>query len=225
MTTQRTCAHCGAALPVEAAPCPFCTTAQPPPIASAPSLATTEVGTEGEAAPIPAAHLFPGAMFGPYRIGRLLGRGGMGEVHEADHRVDGRAVAIKLIHHRLTTPTDRFRFLREGQLAAAISHPNSVYVFGSDEINGVPVITMELLPGGTLKDRVENHGPMDARHAVDAMLHVVCGLEAAQALGILHRDVKPSNCFVDLDGMVKIGIPGCRSPPPGVPMTRSPAPG
>ena len=129
----------------------------------------------------------------------------MGEVHEAEHVMDGRAVAVKILHQRLATPTDRARFLREGQLAAAISHPNSVYVFGSDEIDDVPVITMELLPGGTLKDRVEEDGPMGTHEAVDAMLQVIGGLEAAQAVGILHRDVKPSNCFIDLDGTVKIG--------------------
>jgi hypothetical protein len=205
MTPQRTCAHCGAALPAHAAVCSFCATADPLTRGRAPALAATEMGAASDAPSMPAAQLFPGSLFGPYRLGRLLGRGGMGEVHEAEHVLDGRAVAIKLLHERLATTRDRARFLREGQLAAALSHPNSVYVFGSDEINGVPVITMELLPGGTLKDRVEDHGPMDTRSAVDAMLHVIDGLDAAQALGILHRDVKPSNCFVDLDGTVKIG--------------------
>jgi eukaryotic-like serine/threonine-protein kinase len=205
MTTRPICSHCGSALPFQAALCPFCATVPPAVVASHPSLAPTEVGSAGDAATTDATPLFEGVTFGPYRIGRLLGRGGMGEVHEAEHVVDGRTVALKLLHHRLASPADRARFLREGQLAAAISHPNSVYVFGSDEINGVPVISMELLPGGTLKDRVEDLGPMGARDAVDAMLHVIGGLEAAQALGILHRDVKPSNCFVDLDGTVKIG--------------------
>ena len=98
--------------------------------------------------------LVPGQVFGPYRIGRLLGRGGMGEVYEAEHVEQGRRVALKVLHQRLAGPQDRARFLREGQLAASITHPNSVYIFGSDEIAGTPVIAMELLAGGTLKDRV-----------------------------------------------------------------------
>ena len=64
---------------------------------------------------------------------------------------------------------------------------------------------MELLPGGTLKDRVRNGGPLPAAEAATAILQVVAGLEAAFAGGVLHRDVKPGNCFIDRDGTVKIG--------------------
>ena len=69
----------------------------------------------------------------------------------------------------------------------------------------MPVITMELLPGGTLKDRVAAQGPLAPADAVGAVLDVIGGLDAAHAAGILHRDVKPSNCFVDHDGSVKVG--------------------
>ncbi len=129
----------------------------------------------------------------------------MGEVYEAEQIEQGRRVALKVLGQRLTNPEDRARFLREGQLAASISDPHSVYIFGSDEIAGIPVIAMELLPGGTLKHRVERDGPMLAAQAVDAILEIIAGLEAAHAGGVLHRDVKPSNCFVDADGHVKIG--------------------
>ena len=147
----------------------------------------------------------PGQVFGPYRIGRLLGRGGMGEVYEAEHVEQGRRVALKVLNQRLTGPQDRARFLREGQLAASITHPNSVYIFGSDEIAGTPVIAMELLAGGTLKDRVKEHGPLPPAKAVDAILQVIAGLDAAHAGGVLHRDIKPANCFIDGDHTVKIG--------------------
>jgi len=146
-----------------------------------------------------------GERFGPYRIERLLGRGGMGDVYEAEQIEQGRRVAIKVLSQRLNDPQDRARFLREGQLAASISHPHSVYIFGSEEITGVPVIAMELLPGGTLKDRVARGGPMRPADAVDAILQVIAGLDAAQAAGILHRDIKPSNCFIDSAGDVKVG--------------------
>ena len=146
-----------------------------------------------------------GERFGSYRLLRPLGKGGMGEVYEAEHEETRRPVALKVLSRALNDSTDRSRFLREGRLAASVSHPNSVYVYGKEEIEGVPVIAMELVSGGTLKDRVERQGPMRPADAVDAILQVIDGLEAAASKGVLHRDVKPSNCFVDRDGTVKIG--------------------
>lgn len=145
-----------------------------------------------------------GQQFGPYRVERLLGKGGMGEVYEAEDE-SGRRVALKVLTHGLDNPSDRARFLREGRLAASISHPHTVYVYGTDEIEGVPVITMEMATGGTLKDRVKEHGPLRAAEAVDVILQVIAGLEAAAAGGVLHRDVKPSNCFIDSEGRIKVG--------------------
>ena len=136
----------------------------------------------------------------------------MGEVYEAVQREHGRRVAIKVVTRRLTDPADRSRFLREGQLAASVHHPNSVYVFGAEEIDGVPVIAMELLGGGTLKDQVERTGPMDPAKAADVILQVIAGLDAAHQAGVLHRDVKPSNCFLSLDGTVKVGDFGLSIP-------------
>jgi uncharacterized RDD family membrane protein YckC len=157
------------------------------------------------AGPGASAPLAPGQDFGPYRIVRLLGRGGMGEVYEAEQIEQGRRVALKILSQRLTDPHDRARFLREGQLAASINHPHSVYIFGSEEIAGTPVIAMELLAGGTLKDRVREQGPLPPAAAVDAILQIIAGLDAAQAGGILHRDIKPANCFTDREGTVKVG--------------------
>ncbi|MCH9033883.1 MAG: protein kinase [Planctomycetes bacterium] len=96
----------------------------------------------------------PGSRFGPYRIVRTLGRGGMGEVYEAEQVESGHRVALKVLRQSLVSPTDRKRFLREGRLAASVNHPHSVYVYGTDVIDNVPVISMELMPGGTLADRV-----------------------------------------------------------------------
>jgi eukaryotic-like serine/threonine-protein kinase len=151
------------------------------------------------------AWLTPGQIFGPYRIERLLGSGGMGDVYEAEELDQGRRVALKILSQRLSGREDRARFLREGQLAASTSHPHSVYIFGSDEIDGTPVIAMELLRGGTLKDVVRERGALPPADAVDAILQVIAGLDALHAAGVLHRDIKPSNCFVDGDGTVKIG--------------------
>jgi hypothetical protein len=129
----------------------------------------------------------------------------MGEVYEAEQLETGRRLALKVLRATLRGDEDRARFLREGQLAASISHAHTVYIFGSEEVGGAPAITMELLPGGTLKDRVSAEGPMPPSAAVSAVLDIIGGLDAAQAAGILHRDIKPSNCFVDADGAVKVG--------------------
>jgi serine/threonine protein kinase len=146
-----------------------------------------------------------GQRFGAYAIVRPIGKGGMGQVYEAEESHSGRRVAVKLLSRGLGDDEERDRFLREGQLAASLSHPNCVYVFGTSEIQGFPVIAMELVPEGTLKDRVVAGAPMPAPAAVDAMLQVIGGLEAAAAHGILHRDIKPSNCFVHRDGRVLVG--------------------
>ena len=142
---------------------------------------------------------------GDYRLLRLLGSGGMGKVYEAEHRPTGRRVALKRLAQRLDSSEMRKRFLREGRLAASVSHPHSLYVFGSEAIDGTPVITMEIAAGGTLKDELDKHGPLPVGQAVDAILDVIAGLQAAGEVGVLHRDIKPSNCFVMPDGSVKIG--------------------
>jgi len=147
----------------------------------------------------------PGGQFGRYRVIRALGRGGMGVVYEAEELDTGRRVALKVLARQLDSSEHRARFLREGRLAASINHPNSVYVYGTEEIDGTPTIAMELLAGGTLQENVKQHGPLPAPAAVDAILQIIAGLEAAQAIGILHRDIKPGNCFEDTDGTIKIG--------------------
>jgi uncharacterized RDD family membrane protein YckC len=143
--------------------------------------------------------------FGGYRLLRLLGTGGMGTVYEAEQLATGRRVALKLLAQQLDSPEMRQRFLREGRLAAGVNHPNSLYVFGSEEIECAPAITMEIAGSGTLKDKLKKRGRFPVTEAVDAILDVISGLEAAFASGVLHRDVKPSNCFVGPDGSVKVG--------------------
>ncbi len=144
-------------------------------------------------------------MLGDYRLLRKLGSGGMGIVYEADHVPSGRRLALKVLNQCLDNEEQRQRFLREGRLAATIDHPNSVYVFGTEEIDGIPVIAMELATGGTLRDEVKRRGPLPVREAVDAILGIIDGLEAAHARGILHRDMKPANCFLTGDGKAIVG--------------------
>jgi serine/threonine protein kinase len=159
--------------------------------------------------------LAPNSTFGPYRIARLLGKGGMGAVYEAEDPTDGRVVALKLLSVDLDKMDARERFLREGQTAAAINHPNAVYIYGTEEIDGTPAITMELVPGGTLEDKVKSRGPLPWAEAVEDIIQVIDGLDAALTAGVLHRDVKPSNCFVGSGGNVKIGDFGLSKPVDG----------
>lgn len=143
--------------------------------------------------------------FGPYRILHLLGKGGMGSVYEVEHQETGRRLALKVLGQAIGSEELRARFVREGRLAAAIRHPHVVGVFAAEEIEGVPVIAMELLCQGSLADQVSRDGPLPPAKAVDAVLQIIDGLEAAQASGVLHRDVKPANCFVNAEGQVKVG--------------------
>ena len=201
---SRKCAQCGAELPGNLPDelCPKCLLKAA--MGTQPVLGPTgTVGLPGETRMrgLPDA----GEVLGHYRIIRVLGRGGMGAAFEAEDLESGRRVALKVLSHALDSPDARERFFREGRLAASINHPNSVYVFGTEEIGGTPVISMELVAGGTLQDRVTERGPLPVGEAVDAVLQIIAGLEAAQRIGILHRDVKPSNCFRDTDGTVKVG--------------------
>lgn len=204
-SSSHKCPRCGAELPgtVPAELCPKCLLQA--------GIETQPVSDPGGAAAPPATGAKsrglpqPGEQLGHYRIVRLLGEGGMGAVFEAEDLESGRRVALKVLSHMLDSPEARERFFREGRLAASINHPNSVYVFGTEEIGGTPVIAMELVAGGTLQERVRAQGPLPVGEAVDGVLQIIAGLEAAQRIGILHRDIKPSNCFRDADGTVKIG--------------------
>jgi eukaryotic-like serine/threonine-protein kinase len=212
MSERPKCPKCGGELPADAPGdlCPNCLlatglksqSAEDPYAEYLASTAPQGDDSEGSAT---AVQLEPGQQFGGYRIIRRLGRGGMGAVYEAEDLESHRRVALKILAHSFDSPDARKRFLREGRLAASINHPNSVYVYGTEEIEGTPAISMELVPGGTLERRVRHEGPLPIAEAVDAILEIVSGLEAAQSVGVLHRDVKPANCFLDPDGMVKVG--------------------
>src|SRR5678816_280601 len=198
-TSTVNCLECGAEIPAEAKGlCPKCLLK----LGLASQLGSTSLpASPGNSGPPPVMPF----EFGSYRIERLLGEGGMGAVYAAEDLASGRRVAVKVLGHSLDSPDTRKRFLREGRLAASINHPNSVYVYGTEEIDETPVITMELIPGGTLQERVKEGGPLPVGEAVDAILQVIAGLETAHAVGILHRDIKPANCFIEPSGTVKVG--------------------
>ena len=157
---RKTCAECGAELADDAVRglCPRCLLQAGLGSQTDPDATVAAAGGAGQRRTLPNV----GEQFGPYRILRLLGRGGMGVVYEAEEQETGRRVALKVLGRQFDSPQDRARFLREGRLAASINHPNSVYVYGTEEIDGTPTIAMELVSGGTLQERVKNQRP-DAR--------------------------------------------------------------
>ena len=141
-----------------------------------------------------------------YVLDRPIGSGGMGVVWKATEESTGRMVALKRLNHQMLADEPSVkRFLREAKLAAQISHPRVTFIYGAGEMNGQPYIAMELMPGDTLADVVHAKGPITFRQAVDNTLDVIDGLIAAHRMGVVHRDVKPSNCFVDSDQTIKIG--------------------
>lgn len=143
---------------------------------------------------------------GNYRILKRIGSGGMGTVYEGLDNASGRSVAIKIMKPGLAESSEAIqRFRQEGRLASLIAHPRCVFVFKADEEAGSPYIVMERMPGATLKDLVTQQGPLPPSVAVAKILDVIEGLIEAHKLGVIHRDVKPSNCFLLPDGRVKIG--------------------
>jgi len=144
-----------------------------------------------------------GEMLGHYRIDRRLGAGGMGMVYRArDTRLE-RAVAIKVIHEGFDDPDTRERMWREARAAAALDHPSICQVFDIGESGGRLFIVMELLDGETLADRLA-YGPLESDEVVRVGGLLLQGLGALHRLGIVHRDVKPSNVFLLGDRRVKL---------------------
>jgi hypothetical protein len=130
----------------------------------------------------------------------------MGSVYEAEDREIGRRVALKLIAaNHVSSPEAVERFRQEGRLASTLAHPRCVFVLAADEHLGRPYIVMELMPGETLQTLVEARGPLPVLEAIPKILDVIEGLQEAHHQGVIHRDVKPSNCFLEAGGRVKVG--------------------
>ncbi len=143
---------------------------------------------------------------GGFRLVRELGRGGMGVVYEAHELDSGRAVALKVLAAELSVSGEAFeRFRREARLAASISDVRCVFVYGAHQVDDSPAIAMELVGGETLQDKISRGDAIPIETAVRWAIDVIDGLEAAHRAGVIHRDVKPSNCFVTTDGQLKIG--------------------
>jgi serine/threonine protein kinase len=150
---------------------------------------------------------------GRYQIGKLIGRGGMADVHEGTDARLGRRVAIKLLKPSLATdPNFRLLFREEAQKAARMAHPTIVRVYDAGEetvtdANGletqVPFIVMEYVDGRLLKDIIAD-GPLEPREAVRIVDGILTALEYSHRALVVHRDIKPGNVMVTHNGQVKV---------------------
>ncbi len=156
-----------------------------------------------------------GSQFGPYRLRRLVGRGGMGDVYEAEDTVRERIVALKLMSQTLSSdPVFRSRMQREARTAGRLQEPHVVPIHDYGEIDGQLYVDMRLIDGKDLASMLKRYGPLSPPRAVAVVRQIGSALDAAHAAGVLHRDVKPENILVSADDfayLVDFGIASATS--------------
>lgn len=148
----------------------------------------------------PALELRPGDNLGPYRLVAPIGEGGMGIVFRAQ-RTTGGVAALKVLRRELSgDETFRRRFEREGRIAAQLAHPHLVEVVDSGEENGLHYLASRFVEGETLADRLGREGPLPLSDVIKLAAELGTGLDTLHEVGLVHRDVKPSNVMLGPDG-------------------------
>jgi serine/threonine-protein kinase len=139
-----------------------------------------------------------GKVIAGYRIEERVGRGGMGVVYRAEHLNLRRRAAIKIIADDLAESEGfRERFTREARIAAALQHPNIVTVYDAGEVDGQLYLAMQYIEGFDLSAMLRKDGRLRPYRAVDVCRQVASALDAAHAMGLIHRDVKPANVLIE----------------------------
>src|ERR671935_1978076 len=142
---------------------------------------------------------------GRYRLEEQIGSGGMSTVYRAFDPTLERWVAIKLMHRDISHDPDQLeRFRREARAVAQLNHPHVVTVIDAGEDDGAPYIVFEYVEGETLKDRIRRMGRLPVPEAVAYAIEIARALAAAHAQRLVHRDVKPQNVLVDIEGRAKV---------------------
>jgi serine/threonine-protein kinase len=142
---------------------------------------------------------------GRYRVIKRLGSGGMADVYLVEDQQLGRRVALKLLYRHLAEDVQFVeRFRREASSAAGLQHPNIVSIFDRGEWDGTYYIAMEYVEGHTLKEVIRERGPAPPEAAVDVVLQILRAARFAHQRGVVHRDLKPQNVLIDLDGRTKV---------------------
>ena len=145
-----------------------------------------------------------GRQIGSYRIGSLVGAGGMGEVYRARDTRLGRDVAIKVVADRFLSMPDRLtRFELEARVLATLNHPHIGAIYGLEDADGVRALVLELVEGATLAERLAD-GPLPIQETLAVARQIADALEAAHEKGIIHRDLKPANIKIAPDDTVKV---------------------
>lgn len=151
-----------------------------------------------------------GSQIGPYRLQRLLGKGGMGEVYEAHDTVKDRVVALKLLPEGAShDPVFRKRLQREAHAAGRLQEPHVVPIHDYGEVDGLLFVDMRLIDGTDLRRVLKEQGAMTPARATAIVKQIASALDAAHQAGIMHRDVKPENILInreDFAYLVDFGI-------------------
>lgn len=178
--------------------------ATPPPAQSVPGGSMlSDVARAIQAAPPSLAVVFQNHP--RYKVLEKIGEGGMGAVYKAEHKLMGRAVAIKVMASRWVADGDAVeRFRREVRLAARLNHPNIVTAHDADEVDGLQCLVMEYVDGRSLHRLVTTDGPVAVPLACRLVAQTAQGLHHAFEQGMVHRDIKPHNLMLTPAGQVKI---------------------
>jgi serine/threonine protein kinase len=141
-----------------------------------------------------------------FRLDEALGQGGMGTVFRGVDLTSGTDVAVKWLKLGLIDQSPQMveRFRREGEVLRALNHPNIIHVVEAVEYNDQHYLIMEYAPGGSVRDLIAEGGPLDLARALEIAIPVADALHSAHELAVIHRDVKPPNILLAVDGSPRL---------------------
>jgi eukaryotic-like serine/threonine-protein kinase len=146
----------------------------------------------------------PRVLGGRYELGARIGSGGMAEIFEARDRRLHRRVAIKLLRIDIADPRARQRFENEARVAASLNHPNVVTIYDFGEDGARPYLVMQLVEGQSVAELLSDRGRLEPDEVVVIVDQILAALAAAHVVGVVHRDVKPSNILLAADGVAML---------------------